>query len=545
ILGRQTVFWSCGYLAFAVACLWSARSLLSTKNTVSSEPASKGAEAASPADRRKTQPLLWVGLPACGSVVFLAVTSKITQDVSVIPFLWILPLSLYLCTLIIAFDSPRWYRRRIWLPAFLLSCGLLTYLLHPETELQHILTTISLYSLTLFCIIMVCHGELARSKPPARQLTFFYLMVSLGGALGGAFVSFVATKIFPAYWELQVGVGTALILVGYTFFQRSGKKNSNKKSNKKLERWNLLGKWAWVTFSVAIIGLLLVSMVETEEGTLTTRRNFYGVLRVYEEDKGEESHCRMLYNGQINHGLQLLHPSEKYRILSYYSAHSGLGIAFRNHPKRLRAESFEGIGQDNHLRVGVVGLGIGVIASWGDPGDTFRFYEINPEVVRIADEFFTVLKESEAETKVIVGDGRISLERELASQGSMQFDILAVDAFSGDAIPVHLITREALELYFQHLRPEGILALHISNRHINLKPVVYGLAELMDIPAILIEKVRRPEDFIKGSEWVLMTRNTEFLSVPELFHYKTPWASDIRDDIIWTDDYSSLVKVLM
>ncbi|MCI5123443.1 MAG: hypothetical protein D3925_02945, partial [Candidatus Electrothrix sp. AR5] len=165
-------------------------------------------------------------------------------------------------------------------------------------------------------------------------------------------------------------------------------------------------------------------------------------------------------------------------------------------------------------------------------------------VVRIADEFFTVLKESEAETKVIVGDGRISLERELASQGSMQFDILAVDAFSGDAIPMHLITREALELYFKHLRPDGILALHISNRHINLKPVVYGLAELMDIPAFLVEKMRRPEDFIKGSEWVLMTRNTEFLSVSELFYYMTPWASDIRDDIIWTDDYSSLVQVL-
>ncbi|MCI5126607.1 MAG: hypothetical protein D3925_19545, partial [Candidatus Electrothrix sp. AR5] len=353
ILGRQTVFWSCGYLAFAAACLWSARSLLSTKNTVCSEPASKGAETASPPDQRKTQPLLWVGLSACGSVVFLAVTSKITQDVSVIPFLWVLPLSLYLCTLIIAFDSPRWYRRRIWLPAFLFSCGLLTYLLHPETEL-HILTTILLYSLTLFCIIMVCHGELARSKPPARQLTYFYLMVSLGGALGGAFVSFVATKIFPAYWELQVGVGTALILVGYTLFRRSGKKNSNKK----IERWYVLGKWAWATFSVAIVSLLLVSMVETEQETLTTRRNFYGVLRVYEEDKGEESHRRKLYNGQINHGLQLLHPTEKYRILSYYSAHSGLGIAFRNHPKRLRAESFEGGGQENHLRVGVIGLGI-------------------------------------------------------------------------------------------------------------------------------------------------------------------------------------------
>ncbi|MCI5142947.1 MAG: hypothetical protein D3909_14700, partial [Candidatus Electrothrix sp. ATG1] len=173
---------------------------------------------------------------------------------------------------------------------------------------------------------------------------------------------------------------------------------------------------------------------------------------------------------------------------------------------------------------------------WGEPGDSFRFYEINPEVVRIANEFFTVLKESRSETKVIVGDGRISLERELANHGSMQFDILVVDAFSSDAIPVHLITREAFELYFNHLRSDGILVLHISNRHLNLKPVVYGLSKVMDIPSLLITHERAPEYFINGSEWVLLTRNTEFLNIPELFFSLTPWDADIRDDIIWTDD---------
>ncbi|MCI5210946.1 MAG: hypothetical protein D3910_19660, partial [Candidatus Electrothrix sp. ATG2] len=197
-----------------------------------------------------------------------------------------------------------------------------------------------------------------------------------------------------------------------------------------------------------------------------------------------------------------------------------------------------------HLQVGVVGLGIGVVASWGEPGDSFRFYEINPEVVRIADEFFTVLKESTAKTEVIVGDGRISLERELANQGSMQFDILVVDAFSSDAIPVHLITREAFELYLQHLRADGILVLHISNHHLDLKPVVYRLSEEMDIPSLLITHGRDHENFINGSEWVLLTRNTEFLNIPELFFSLTPWDADIRDDIIWTDDYSSLLKVL-
>ncbi|MCI5142770.1 MAG: hypothetical protein D3909_13805, partial [Candidatus Electrothrix sp. ATG1] len=293
VLGTQAVFWSCGYLAFTAASFWSALTLLWAKDAVHAEFVPEETELASLAKPGTNHALLWMGLSACGAVMFLAVTSKITQDISVIPFLWVLPLSLYLCTLIIAFDSPKWYRRRVWLPAFLFSCGLLTYLLYPSTDL-HILATVSLYSLALFCIIMVCHGELARSKPPARHLTFFYLMTSLGGALGGTFVSFVATRIFPAYWEVQVGIGTSLILVGYALFQLHGKKAGS---------WHVLARWAWPFYSCTIIALLLVAMVDAEQEALTTRRNFYGVLRVYEDDKGEESHRRKLYNGQVNHGL--------------------------------------------------------------------------------------------------------------------------------------------------------------------------------------------------------------------------------------------------
>ncbi len=535
VLGSQTFFWSCGYLAFFVACLWSGGSLFWGKKSRDSTPASKETTSTPAGEQTSTRPLLWLGLSACASVLFLAITSKTTQDVSVIPFLWVVPLSLYLCTLIVAFDSPRWYRRRLWIPAFLLSCGLLTYLLHSNTEL-HILWTIFCYNLALFCIVMVCHGELARSKPPAGQLTYFYLMTSLGGALGGAFVSFVATKIFPAYWELQVGIGAACFLVGFALFRLSGKKT---------ERWYRPAQCGWGAYTLVILSFLFVGMLEMEEDALTTRRNFYGVLRVYEQDKGEKRHRRKLYNGQINHGLQLLHPLEKDRIVSYYSDESGLGLVFRCHPKRqLEGERAEETEQNHNLRVGVIGLGIGVIASRGKPGDSFRFYEINPEVVQVADEFFTVLKESKSATEVIVGDGRISLERELAAQGSMQFDILAVDAFSGDAIPVHLLTQEAFELYFKHLRSDGILALHISNRHIDLKPVLYSLTDRMEIPALLIKNDRQPEAFIKGSEWVLVTRNQEFFRVPEVFYAMEIWPVDIRDDIVWTDDYSSLVNLL-
>lgn len=531
-LGTQTILWSCGYLLFAGVCAWSGRSLLSVNQDFLSKNESRPSQMSLPP---KIDMLLWIGLSACGSIMLLAVTSKTTQDISVIPFLWVLPLSLYLVTLIIAFDSPRWYRRRIWIPAFLLSAGVIAYLLQPGTKM-HILLAILLYNLAMFCIIMVCHGELERSKPPASQLTLFYLMVSLGGAMGGVFVSFIATKLFPAYWELHVGIAAALILVGFTLFRLGYMKSV---------RWYSPGKWIWTAVTITLIAPLVTAMIKAEGDALTTRRNFYGVLRVHERDKGEETHHRKLYNGQINHGLQLLHPTQKNRIVSYYSAHSGLGIAFRRHPKRLaRASAGQTSSRDYNLKVGVVGLGIGVAASWGLPGDTVRFYEINPEVTNLANEYFTLLKDAKASVEVVAGDGRISLEQELRKQGSMQFDILVVDAFSGDAIPVHLLTREAFELYFKHLRADGILALHISNRHLDLRPVVYGIAKTFDITVLLVNNKKRSKDFIKGSKWVLLTKNKSFVKHPSVKRYATPWPLIIRKTILWTDEYSSLLKVL-
>ena len=532
VLSTQTTLWSAGYLLFAGVCVWSGRSLLNTNNVTDSgldtQPELISALG-------MLDPLLWTGLAACGSIMLLAVTSTITQDFSVIPFLWVVPLSLYLCTFIIAFDSPKWYQRKIWIPAFVLSAGVIAYLLQPKTHL-HILTTIALYSATMFCIVMVCHGELVRRKPPPRQLTFFYLMVSLGGVIGGIFVNFIATNVFPAFWELHIGVITSAILVGVSLLNFDNKRFGR--------RHLIIIRLGWSAATIVLIAFMVNAMVKAEGSALTTRRNFYGVLRVHELKKGRISHHRKLYHGQINHGLQLLHPAQKGRIVSYYSAHSGLGIAFRRHPKRLdRSDLIRTASQDFKLHVGVVGLGIGVVASYGLPGDTFRFYEINPQVVNIADEFFTVLKDSKAQVKVVTGDGRISLERELRERGSMQFDILVVDAFAGDAIPIHLMNREAFELYFKHLRADGILALHISNRHLDFRPVVYGLAKAMDISAMMVKKKRRPRHYIKGSRWVLMTKNKRFLQHPRVLKYVTPWPNDIRDDIIWTDDYSSLLNI--
>ncbi|MCP4716048.1 MAG: MFS transporter, partial [Deltaproteobacteria bacterium] len=371
-LGSQTLSWSAGYLLFAVICILSGCTLFNSNTDTGSLP-DNSTEPADQPDR--FYPLLWVGLAACGSIMLLGITSKITQDFSVVPFLWVLPLSLYLCTFIIAFDSPKLYRREIWIPAFLISVAVVTYLLQPGTGLS-IVATITLYSTAMFCMVMVCHGELVRSKPQPSRLTFFYLMVSLGGALGGAFVNFVAPNVFAAFWELHISIVLAVILVGISLF-----------SLRERPAWqrHLAARWGWSAATIVLIIFLVNSMIEAEGDALTTRRNFYGVLRVHEQGEGKRSHRRKLYHGQINHGLQLLHPKQKHRIVSYFSSHSGLGIAFRRHPKRLaRSGRITTDMQDFNLNVGVVGLGIGVIASWGLPGDTFRFYEINPGVITLA-----------------------------------------------------------------------------------------------------------------------------------------------------------------
>jgi hypothetical protein len=543
-LGLQTISWSVGYLLFVAFCLWAGRSLLNVTNGSGTQPVASPdsspdtflADRREPTDRPgRLDPLLWVGLAACGSIMLLAVTSKITQDLSVVPFLWVLPLSLYLSTFIISFAGRKWYWRRVWVPLFLLSVGVVAYLVQSETEL-HIVTMVVLYCAAMFCIVMVCHGELARCKPPPRQLTFFYLMVSLGGALGGAFVTFLAPNMFSAFWELHVGVVLAVILAGVSLFGRDRLRNGHSRK---------FFVWGWLAGTLVLIAFLGNGMVKAEENTLTTRRNFYGVLRVYEMDKGTHGHRRALFHGQINHGAQLLHPGQENRIASYFSAHSGLGLAFLLHPKRLALSDRTATeAREFNLRVGVVGLGIGAVSQWGLPGDSFRFYEINPEVAAVAYEYFTLLQDSKAEVEVVMGDGRISLERELRGQGSMKFDILAVDAFTGDAIPVHLLTREALALYLDHLSEGGILALQITNRHLDFMPVVFGLAMALDMPAVMVNGSERPEDYIMRTRWILLTKNESFLK--SLYLSKTPsaWPADIRDDIIWTDDYSSLLELL-
>lgn len=532
-LRTQTVFWSAGYGLYAVMCAWGAMPLfrLATRSGSSENLAYRTGH-----KPRLQESLLTLALAACGSVVLLASTNQICRDIAVIPFLWVLPLSLYLISFILCFDHPRWYNRRVWMPLLLLSLSAVVYLLlqdYGDTEM-HVYVQIAIYSAALFACCMACHGELVRLKPSASYLTSFYLMIALGGALGGVFVNLVAPFLFKAYWEFHVGLVATLVLLVVCLGRTSDPLRSP------LILWS--GRILWVGGIVALAGFLGLHIQEQQENNILTTRNFYGVLRVKETSIGTESATRFLYHGRISHGRQFLTPRLRSYPTSYYGPFSGISLAISRHPERLRLSKLEDGARQDGLRVGNIGLGVGTIATYSRPGDVYRFYEINPDVERIARKYFTYLKDAKGAQQVVLGDGRIALERELMNNHRQQFDILAVDAFSGDGIPVHLLTREAFALYWEHLQPDGILALHISNRHFDFSPVVRALARGFGKQALWIKDVADPEKGNSYSDWVLVTNNQNFLKDPFVNFRIAPWPT-LRE-ILWTDDYSNLFQVV-
>ena len=534
-LSTQTVLWSAGYGLYAVICAWSAVPLfrLATRTGSSGNPAD-------PAGNKPRLPerLLTLALAACGSVVLLASTNQICRDMAVIPFLWVLPLSLYLISFILCFDHPRWYNRRIWVPVLLISLSAVVYLLHQDyaDEEMNLYLQIFIYSAALFSCCMVCHGELVRLKPSARYLTSFYLMVALGGALGGVFVNLVAPFLFKGYWEFHGGLVATVVLLGLCLFRTKEPLQSP------LMLW--FGRILWVASIGALAVFLGLHIQEQQKSSILTKRNFYGVLRVNETDMGTKWATRSLYHGRITHGEQFLGPRMRSYPRAYYGPHSGISLALGRHPKQFKRNNLGDGARQGGLHVGIIGLGVGTIATYSRPGDIFRFYEINPDVDRIAREYFTYLKDGKGAQQVVIGDGRISLERELVNNIRQQFDILAVDAFSGDGIPIHLLTREAFALYWDHLRPGGILALHITNLHFDFSPVIRALAREIGKRAVWIKDHGEQERGTYDSDWVLVTSNNRFLNDALVYTRIRPWPTLRQKEILWTDDFTNLFRVV-
>src|SRR6267142_2106183 len=473
-LGKQTAIWSASFIAFALLC-----ALLAWRNRGGDAPPSPVEEAEKPGPGLQA---LWAVLAACASTLLLAFTGHMTLNIAAIPFLWVLPLALYLLSFVLCFEASGWYRRWLFLP--LLGAGLAGVCITLSRSNPSIWTLIPLYSATLFAACMVCHGELARSKPHPQHLTGFYLMLALGGAAGGVLVGLVAPNVFQDLYELPIGMlALALLVIAALLRDRASLLHG---------RFGIAARIAFLALTAALAVALFRTYAENSADTRVRSRNFYGVLNVHDSGEGPDA-MRVLSHGTIVHGKQFLEPDRRDWPTTYYGLTSGIGLALLD----ARAHG--------PLRVGVVGLGTGTLAAYGRTGDVFRFYDINPDVVGLARSEFSFLADSPAKVEVALGDARLSLERE----PPQNFDVLAVDAFSSDAIPVHLITREALGVYLKHVKSDGIVAFHVSNRFLDLIPVVARIAKEQGAHAVLVNDDPDDEDesLRSRSDWVLVSRD--------------------------------------
>jgi hypothetical protein len=517
---QQSIGWSIGYGLFALlalTCAWKSSTL--TANDARLERVSN-----TPAPSIALQSL-WLALAALGSLLLLSITTHITQNVASIPFLWVVPLAIYLITFILCFDGNGWYWRKTYAVlacvfAVMMIAGLTYRPIDPPTNpfgiekgLLHLEHAMPLYTLGLFVLCMFCHGELVTRKPHTQHLTRFYLMVSLGGAVGGLLGGIAAPLFFNYYWEFPIAL-FAVAALGIVVIH---------------------GK---IKFVAAVATLACAFLYNTynsavRDDTLELSRNFYGTLRVKTTAPDSDKQARWrLMHGVITHGEQFRAPEWRNLATSYYGESSGIGKAIID----LRGNDKT---QLTPQKIGLIGLGVGTLASYGRAGDTYRIYELNPQVLTLAQKQFSYLSSSPAKIETPLGDARLVLEKE----SSQQFDVLAIDAFSSDSIPVHLITREAITLYKRHMKPDGVIAFHISNRYLDLSGVTKQLANHIGMQAIQVTDDPGEDSYLYRSDWVLITNNTQFIN--NLLDKKlATFVTEKKNLRPWTDSFNNLFEVL-
>jgi SAM-dependent methyltransferase len=514
---QQTATWSIAYGVFVLLCGFMA---VRARRFAALETAADGAPAQKPVAR---QYVMWLLLPATASLLLLAITNHISQNVAAIPFLWIVPLSLYLLSFILCFEGSGWYRRNPYLQLLAVALGGMAYGMIKETQDATNLPVwwmLVLFGLGLFTCCMVCHGELTRLKPHPKYLTHFYLAISAGGALGGIFVALVAPRIFVGVYELPLGLVLCAVLELFAL-------SMDPETAHWFRGWRIVLPFAGAAATAVMAVYLAKEVRDQADGARVMVRNFYGALKV--RDYGPENGLntvRKLINGTINHGEEYVNVAKRRMITTYYGPQTGLGIAIREKQTK------------GTIRVGVVGLGTGTIAGYGRLGDYYRYYEINPLVPPITKGQFYFVPNCPAKLDIVMGDARLSLERETPEN----FDVLAVDAFSSDAIPVHLLTAEAMALFFRHLRPDGVLAMHVSNRFLDLQPVVEGEAAALGKLTRTIDNEGDDDTDVFPSTWVLVYAPDSGFSPPEFLY-----SADIksrRKVRLWTDDYSNLFQIV-
>jgi SAM-dependent methyltransferase len=479
-LATQARAWSAAYAAFVVLCAlaaWRAAQL---------PPAPPEGEAEAEAEAERALPpwgtqALWFALPACATALLLAVTNHLTQNVAAIPFLWVLPLVLYLLSFVFTFEHPRWYRRALLLPLAAVLAGFGAWGLN-ESFGTALRSAIPLYAALLFVACLVLHGEVVRSKPGTTHLTRFYLLLAAGGAAGGAAVGLLAPLLLAAYYELGITLVVSALLLALAL---------------RGLRWAAGGAAA---LSLLCAAFLWHEVIEDRAGARTLSRNFYGTLRTYDHQPGEpQEHRRVLLNGAVKHGEQFVAAERRREPTTYYGPQSGVGLAIA-------------LAGDGPRHVGLIGLGAGTLATYGRSGDRLRFYDINPQVIELSRREFSFIADSPAEVDIVIGDARLALERE-PPQG---FDVLAVDAFSGGAIPVHLLTAQALQAYVRHMKPGGIVAVHVSNRFLDLPPVVVLTAQSLGLHAVLVSDAAEGIAHLNRTDWVLVASDPAVLAQPAI-----------------------------
>jgi len=517
----QLQLWQWGFVVFALCCGWCGlQPVFRDRNEVSVATAAMVSDAGErPAWR---QLLLWLGLSACGSTLLLATTNQLCQDVAVVPYLWVIPLALYLLTFIICFQSDRLYNRAFWWVALVVtviaSYRVLTLFPRPFFWVQ-----IAVMTGALLAGCMACHGELARSRPHPRHLTAYYLAMSTGGALGGIFVSILAPLVFKNYWEYPLALAGSGLLVLWAWRQGGVLTRA--------PRWLAAGIVAGQILLVLYTGYYIFGGRST---TVFRERNFFGVLRVSAEE--DQIGRKMIQShGMTVHGWQYVDEHQRSWPTAYYGADSGAGLALRFHPHRFASSP-----QQRSLRVGVIGLGVGTLAAHGRQGDYFRFYEINPAVIRLADSLFSYCRESAARVDIVQGDARIMMEAELKRKQAQGFDLLIVDAFSSDAIPIHLLTRECFAVYRQHLKEDGLLLVHVTNGLLDLFPVVRSVGRAAGYPVIMSFDSSGDEHLgVAEANWIVLAVNNGFVSRQEVFARLAHFGGPDIDVEAWTDDFAS------
>jgi len=546
-MNSQALFWTIGFYCFSITCCWSGWQTVQLKNwsgddfnnpldqtgeRVDGERVDGERVDGERVDGERVEmgrpslivTIVWFVLAATASIILLATTNLLCQEVASIPFLWILPLSLYLLSFIICFDRPAVYRRLIFMPLVVVGSIVAVGLVHLGLFTGLAFQIIAL-SMVCFSASMVCHGELERSKPSPKYLTGFYLVVAFGGAAGGVFVCILAPQIFTGFLEFHVGLVVSLLVVLCVLVLPSRKRSDAVSPSVKLLKYGAAMS-VFVVLAIVLSSAVYFLDPSYQQGLIFRGRNEYGLVSVVEKDG-----YRQFINGRVEHGGQKVGTGKEMEHISYYVPESGVGVAF---------DGFREISDDS-LNVAVLGLGAGAMATWLEPDDRMVFFEINPMVVDIAENHFSFLENSAGETRVELGDGRLQLQKEMEAGDRDLYDLIFIDAFSSDSIPIHLLTTECFEIYLNRLKPNGVLVSHITNRFIDLQPVILDHSLRSGLTPILVD-YHSPDGKLK-TRWILMTKNNDFKNSAKVKLFEREWVDGILP-VRWSDDYSSVAALL-